>query len=356
MPRPKAERPTYSLTRRGRRYYVQWWESGAARRVSCRTEVLAEARRFLAEFKVGREVEIPPDAPSVAYVLAGYLKERSAKVHSDTLKYCCAHLSRHLGDLPVDMLGKPSVRGYCDARRREGPLGPTVKHRIRKRTLSDGTLIRELGTLRAALEWAVGEKIIKVAPFIERPEAPSARDRWLTRHEANRLINAAHAAHIRLFIALALHTSARSGAVLGLTWDRVDFQANIIDMGASRGKKRRTRHLPITDDLRPLLAEAANASTCPYVVEHGGKPVRSIKTGFRAAVRRAHLTGVTPHVLRHTAVTWMVQANVPLPMVAAYASMSLQMVQKVYGHHSPDWLRQAAAALSRQVAEKTESS
>jgi len=39
-------------------------------------------------------------------------------------------------------------------------------------------------------------------------------------------------------------------------------------------------------------------------------------------------------------------AGVPMPMVARYASVSLEMVERRYGHHSPDWLRQAANALS----------
>ena len=58
------------------------------------------------------------------------------------------------------------------------------------------------------------------------------------------------------------------------------------------------------------------------------------------------MKGVTPHILRHTAVTWMIMAGVPMAMVARYAAMSLNMVEKRYGHHSPDWLRQAAEALA----------
>lgn len=158
---------------------------------------------------------------------------------------------------------------------------------------------------------------------------------------------------MRAFIALALYTAARSGAILQLTWDRVSLDRRFIDMGASRGKKRRARHMPITDTLEAILSEAQQAATSPWVVEYGGSPVASIKTGFRACVRRAGLAQVTPHVLRHTAVTWMVQGNVPLPLVAAYAVMSLQMVEKVYGHHSPEWMRQAAEALEGKNRSRT---
>lgn len=352
MPRPKAERATYSLANRGGRFYVQWWEAGAAKRVSCRTGIEEEARRFLAEFQAGRDFTPPPAAPTVGAILDGYVADRGAKMHSETVKYCCAAVCRHIGNLPADLLTKEQVRRYAAARRKEGAGGASVAHRKRPRALSDGTIIRELGTLRAALAWAVRERWIATAPFVERPQAPPARDRWLTRDEADRLLEAAHAPHARVFIALALHTAARTGAILQLTWDRVDMARRTIDMGAARGKKRRARHLPINDALAPILAEAASGATSPWVIEHGGHPVASVATAFRAAARRAKVPGATPHVLRHTAVTWMVQGGVPMPMVAAYAAMSIQMVERVYGHHSPDWMRQAGEALSGKPTKK----
>lgn len=350
MPRPKSERPTYSLTQRndvGGIWYVQWWEDGRARRVSCRTSDKGEARRFLAEWKAGLDAVPIPASPTIGKVLDGYLADRQPRVHSDTIRYCCAALKTHLNDLPVDLLTREIVRRYVADRRATGAQGASAKHRKQVRPLSNGTLIRELGTLRAALAWAVKERWIAAAPHVERPSAPQPRQRWLTHDEADNLLNAAIAPHMRLFIALALYTGARAGALLQLTWDRVDLAAGTIDLGESRGKKRRP-HLPVVDELRAVLAPAAEAATSPWVIEFGGAPVASIKSGFRAAVRRAKLSSdVTPHVLRHTAATWMVQRNVPLGMVAAWLGNTEQMIQSVYGHHSPEWLRQAAQAFSK---------
>jgi hypothetical protein len=39
-------------------------------------------------------------------------------------------------------------------------------------------------------------------------------------------------------------------------------------------------------------------------------------------------------------------------MVATYLGNSVKMVARVYGHHSPEWLRQAANALFRQWPRK----
>jgi integrase len=346
MARPKLATPNYSLHRRGKRWYVHWWENSAVQRVSAGTEDRGEAQKFLAQLIAGLGTPAPPPVPTVGEILDGYLLDRKPVVRAyDTLEVAAKPLKRHFGSLQPDHLTKERVRSYHRQRRSEGhSVGP--RHAKRKKPTSDGTIIRELVTLRAALRWALRAKWIRgELPHIETPSHPPPRDRWLTREEADRLLAAAVALHIRTFIALALHTAARSGALLELTWERVDLAAGRINLGHGYGNKRRAV-VPINSALRPYLEEARQAATSAHVVEHGSGSVGSIKTGFRAAAKRACLDGISPHVLRHTAVTWLVMAGVPMPMVARYAAMSLQMVERRYGHHSPDWLRQAAEALS----------
>jgi integrase len=261
-----------------------------------------------------------------------------------TLETCAKPLRRHLGDLEPGHLTRERSRFYAATRRAEGhEVGPANKRR--PKPTSDGTIIRELVMLRAALKWAQREKWFSDLPYVEVPSQPQPRDRWLTRGEAARLLDQAKAPHVKLFIALALHTAARAGALLELTWDRVDLEQGRITLGRGRGNKRRAI-VPINSALRPYLTEARTAATCPYVIEHGSAQVTSVKTGFRAACTRAKLTGVTPHALRHTAATWQIQAGVPLEKVAAYLGNRKEAVEKVYGHHSPEWLREGSEALS----------
>jgi integrase len=349
MPRPKSESPTVSLAvRKGGHYYVQWWEDGAAKRISCRTTIAAEARRFLAEFRAGRAVPSCPEAPTIRTIMDGYSKDRLPHVYSPgTITNSAAPIIRLLGDLPSDLLSKVQVAGYVVARREEACGGAPSKYR--KRVISDGTLRRELGCLRTGLAWAVREGWIASAPHIELPPAPQPRERWLSYDEAAALMRAVKMAHIRVFIGLAIYTAARHEAILELTWDRVDLTRRVIDFGPPRGRKRRSRHTPISDPLLAILLEAKLGSTCNFVVQHGDAAIASISRGFMFTAKRAGLANVTPHVLRHTAVTWMVQAGVPISEVAGYAAMSQGMVERVYGHHSPDHMKKAVAALSRSL-------
>ncbi|MBL4612116.1 MAG: tyrosine-type recombinase/integrase [Emcibacter sp.] len=53
----------------------------------------------------------------------------------------------------------------------------------------------------------------------------------------------------------------------------------------------------------------------------------------------------TIHDMRRTCATWLVQAGIPTVKVARMLGDSEKMIEWVYGHHSPDYLIDAAKAL-----------
>ena len=74
------------------------------------------------------------------------------------------------------------------------------------------------------------------------------------------------------------------------------------------------------------------------VVEWNGKPVKSVGKGFEAAVKAAGLgADVTPHILRHTCATWLMQSGVDLWNAAGFLGMTVQQLENGYGHHHPDY-------------------
>jgi integrase len=263
----------------------------------------------------------------------------------DALANCAKALKRHLGDLQPHHLTKERIRFYRRQRAVEGYEVGREGERRRK-PVKDGTILKELVTLRTALRFAKNTKWITEEPHIEVPSQPAPRDRWLTREEAQKLVAGAKLPHVRLFLATALYTAARPSAVLELTWDRVDLQAGRIDLGAGTGNKRRAV-VPIAPPLLPILQEARQMATCPYVVEYGGKPVASIKKGVHEAARRAGLAGVSPGVLRHTAATWMAMAGISIDEIAqALGHTNPRITRRVYAKYQPDYLKGAMAALA----------
>jgi Phage integrase family len=82
--------------------------------------------------------------------------------------------------------------------------------------------------------------------------------------------------------------------------------------------------------------------------------IERIATRMAEADRPAILldADVTPHTLRHTAATWLMRAGVDKWEAAGFLGMSVEMLDRVYGHHHPDHLRTAAHFIGYRPREK----
>jgi integrase len=82
-------------------------------------------------------------------------------------------------------------------------------------------------------------------------------------------------------------------------------------------------------------------------VEFNGGGVASVKTAFARAVTLADLgPGASPHTLRHTAATWLMQNGTDPWQAAGYLGMSVETLLRVYGHHHPDYLQDAVKKMT----------
>lgn len=61
------------------------------------------------------------------------------------------------------------------------------------------------------------------------------------------------------------------------------------------------------------------------------------------------LSDVTPHTLKHTAITWAMQRGATIWDAAGYFSTSAQTIERVYGHHSPSHQQSAVEAMDRRA-------
>jgi integrase len=177
------------------------------------------------------------------------------------------------------------------------------------------------------------------------------KERWLARKEAAQLLRAVRAArwyYMRLFVLIGLYTGARHRAILALTWDRVDLETGRIDFrepGRVETKKRRP-NAPVSPCLIRFLRAAYKVRTGDHVIMHRGSPLLSVKSAFAHACQRAGLKGVTIHTMKHTYITWLLRARVPVWQVSGLTATSGATISRVYGHHVPDDLQNAVLSLS----------
>lgn len=318
------------LQRHRGKWAVVWYERGRRHRRSLGTADRAEAERLLPRFIALRDAEA---VPTVALIWQRYSEEKAGSAIARRLPSEWKALAPHFGHLRPEEITVARCREYVAARARTGR--------------GAGTIWTELGDLRVALLWAVKRGLIERAPYIERPQKPPARDRYLTREEARRLVDAATMPHVKLALQLLFGTGARIGAILDLTWDRVDFQRRQIRLARDDGKRRKGRAtVPMAPGVYEALTEAKAGALTGHVIEYAGRPVASIKRGFAAAVERAGLSNVTPHVCRHSAAVWMAEAGVPMAEIAQFLGHEdSRITERVYARYSPGHLSRAASAL-----------
>lgn len=354
MPRKSRTYRLKALTPRGYAeayWHVVWYENRSKRRKSLGITVASDpsgerSSRALAEFLASQDKEWRPDHAltpselSISRALAIYLEERGPHLASpETAVYTAMPIDRHFDGLMVSDIRGETCRGYAAKRRKDGS--------------KDGSIARELDTLSAALNYCANEGYLTIAPKVTKPPRGPARDRWLTHEEAHRLIKAAKEPHVRMAIRISLMTGQRITSVLQLGWlentlgGHVDLDAGIVRFlaqGARQTNKKRATQ-KIQRSLLPFLLKQRQRSVSGFVVEYRGAPVQSIKKGFAAACKRAGLEGVTPHTLKHTSITWLVQAGLSLEEVAAFTGTSTRTIERVYWHHSPHYQEAAANAL-----------
>ncbi|WP_350310462.1 site-specific integrase [Paracoccus sp. SSJ] len=239
----------------------------------------------------------------------------------------------HFGHYRPDQITTDLCRSYAKQRMDSG--------------ISQGAVHTELGHLRSAMTFAERNRMITAAPHIERPAKPTPKERFLTKDEVLRLIDNADAPHIGLAIHLLFATAGRVGAVLDLTWDRVDMDRGTINLRLDDARTRKGRAIvPINKGLMAALQHARDAALSDHVIEWGGKRVASIRKGFEGAVRRAGLRDVTLHTIRHSAAVAMVSSGIPITQVAQYLGHSNTAITfSTYGRFAPGHLTEAAEVL-----------
>lgn len=317
-------------------FYIHWSENRRSKRQSTGAKEVGAANAFLEEWLRLARAQGAPDA-----LTCRDLWEAKYGRPAERVRYAWANMEPVFGDLRPIEVTQERLDAYAADR---------VAGRIGKKAAAPSTIRLEMSLLRASWNHAVQRRRIATTdlPVLDAlPDPSPPRDRWLRDEEVARLFSAARG-RARLFLHLALETAARRTAILELRWEQVDWETGVIHYlpaGAAQTSKRRAS-VPISAALRPVLLDAYETRTTPFVLGSAA-PIRDALN--RVAVE-ADVPGVTPHVLRHTAATRMARAGVPLWLIAKVLGNTVEQVEKVYAKHSPEMLVSAVEAISGRRA------
>jgi integrase len=246
--------------------------------------------------------------------------------------------------------------------------GELCRSYARSRT-TNAAARRDLEELRAAINHHRQEGRCEKIVTVVLPDKPASRERWLTRSQAAQLLWAAwrfreiqkgkptdrrSRRHVARFMLVAVYTGTRAGAVCGAALQPTEGKGWIdLDRGifyrrpaGERETKKRRPPVPLPNRLLAHLRRWKRLGQ-RYAVEWNGRPVKDVDRAFRAVAHSVGLPWATPHVLRHTAATWLMQLGTPKWEAAEYLGMTAKQLDDTYGHHHPDHLKAPRDAFDR---------
>ena len=156
--------------------------------------------------------------------------------------------------------------------------------------------------------------------------------------------------HLSRFIILGFYTGSRSGVILGTRYKMLDFANEFMNRkphGARKSKKQAPKHkMPKRLKFWLLLWQKIDGRGADYVVHIEGSKVKKLRRSWNTAREAAGLEDdVTPHTLRHSRATHLMKnRNVSNEDAAEFLGMTLQTFIDTYGHHDPEWQKDAADA------------
>ncbi|HEX7073794.1 MAG TPA: hypothetical protein VF226_07105, partial [Hyphomicrobiaceae bacterium] len=227
------------------------------------------------------------------------------------------------------------------------------------------------------------------------PATPPREDYWLTRKEVAERLRVARrmpqCKHIVRALLIGVYTGTRPGAARKLRWipstsgGWFDLETETLHrraQGEAENNKRKPK-ARIHRRLLPWLRRWYRADMeigikrrisergrrvertvkTTYVIHYYGKPIEKLRRSWASvAIAAGHAKQIGtdadgnpiwqipdgPHVCRHTAATWLMQAGVDKREAAGYLGMSEKTLEEVYGHHHPDFQSDAARADGRR--------
>lgn len=337
------------------------------RRTGCCHEDRKGAELKLADYLsekhvVPRDGSRDPSSIPVADVINLYLQDIAPELAtSKQVAQRALMLLAWWGDKTLFQVNGQSCRDY-------------VKHRIKTapRKITPQAVRRDLEDLRSAINYHRKEGLCDRVVEVTLPERSPPKEEFLTRSQAAKLLWTAWkmkevqkrthdgaksddkretkkrtGKHIARFILVGLYTGTRHDAVLGASFKEeegkgwIDMEKGIFNrlrIGKKKTKKLQTP-VRLPDRLMVHLRRWQRLGISKEaIVEWQGKPIKSVKTGFASAVRKAELgKHVTPHTLRHTAATWLMDEGHKVWDAAGYLGMSTQVLESTYAKHHPDY-------------------
>lgn len=228
-------------------------------------------------------------------------------------------------------------------------------NRLNRQPLSEGMVYKEMYILKSIFQYACLKGIIEKDPFqtirLKRPKYKVFE--VYTPKEVEAIIQVAQPKYLGDMILLSYHTGMRKGECYGLQWQDIDWNRHVIQVNrsvtATEPRERLVSNPKTQSSKREILMDEVTMSMLQHRKGLGlsdiwvftnkcGEPLSPwyAVRDFRIASNKARVYGKRFHDLRHTHITELVAAGIPLPVIQKRVGHSNISTTMRYVHVNTD--------------------
>jgi len=277
------------------------------------------------------------------------------------------YLKPHLGSIQLSRLTPQNIQSFMNAQLKEGRSSRLINY---QRTV-----------LRCALNEAVKWNLVarNAAALVDPQQYIKAEIVPLNSEDANKFLEAIKGDPLETVFHVALSLGLREGEILGLRWQDIDLDKQIVRVRGSLQRidkklklvepktEKSKRTLPIPDSLvfslrarrtkqleEKLLAGAEWQENGLVFTTSRGTPLsaRNVIRSYHRLLAKGKVKRRRFHDLRHSCATFLLAKNIPARTVMdilGHSNISLTM--NTYSHVMPEMLRDAADAMNEFISQ-----
>ena len=188
---------------------------------------------------------------------------------------------------------------------------------------------------------------------VTKPKEPRGRVRFLSDEERARLLDEckkSDSQYLYAAIVLALSTGGRRMEILGLHWENIDFNRNVITLHETKNGERRV--LPLAGHALELIKQLSKIRHLNCNLVFPGKNLKTpvdLRTPFETALKRAEIDDFRWHDLRHSCASYLAMNGASLAEIAEILGhKTLQMVKR-YAHLSEAHTSKVVARMNEAI-------
>jgi len=243
-----------------------------------------------------------------------------------SVKPAFKHLILHFGNVDLGEINNYKAEKFLLSHFQKSKHSALLYHRV----------------LKAAFNKALSWDYIETNPFVgfKLPKVQLKAPKFITIEELEKICNHTEQEIFKDIFRFAFLTGMRCGEIINLTWDKIDFNNNSIQIGSDNftTKSKRVRFIPIAKPLKEILLNNPidNLSLDKYYVFNNGigVPFRCdyISKKFKIAVRGVKLPEeIHFHTLRSSFGSYLLQNGTPISVISKLLGhSSISVTEKHY--------------------------